>query len=329
MGKYRGDDEDWLDEEGDKKNPNRAASRVKPKPKVTFLSKESANAKVIEVYPQRARVRMLLDGAVRDVGYRKSKIPTAEIQERAPVAVGDFVQVGGVEGSYQVEGVCVRENAFSRPAPHTQKRHVLAANIDTIAIVSSTRSPDFSPGLLDRFLVSAHASHIEPTLIVNKSDLIADQTSGEWQEYIRLGYKVYLVCSKDPDSLLDLKSWLLNKTAVFCGTSGVGKTSLLRGLLGDPSIGRIAEISENTGRGVHTTTSSMFIHGTDWVDTPGIRELGLWQIARSDLREYFPEFRDLSCQSTGCLHLELLDECDAKSLFRWPSYIRIFNSLDA
>lgn len=346
MPKYRGNDDDWLDAENEGKGASKSFHKKnKTKPEIGYLSPDATNALVIEVYPNRCKVRVdpsaeisvkpLHHGEFRlvDCNYRRAKIPSQQNNERAPVAVGDRVLVEeDSPGAFVVAGLGERKNAFSRPAPHTEKRHVLAANVDVLVVVASAEEPEFSPGLVDRFLVGAHKAHIAPLLIVNKEDLIKDGNPRIWEEYQQIGYPVYLISAKSggqaQQKIDELREKLSTQVSVFCGTSGVGKTSLLRVLLKDPEFGRVNKLSESTGRGVHTTTVSSFVKGTNWVDTPGIRELGLWQVEASELREYFPEFTKLACHSKNCLHLPENHECEATDLFRYQSYLRMYESLN-
>jgi ribosome biogenesis GTPase len=118
------------------------------------------------------------------------------------------------------------------------------------------------------------------------------------------------------------------KGAVFCGQSGVGKTSLLRVLLGT-EVGKVGDVSDATGKGKHTTTAAILLggpDGSDWIDTPGVREFGLLEIKPEQLKDQFPEFRNLACQAPGCLH-ESEEGCAARSLERYASYLRIIKSL--
>jgi ribosome biogenesis GTPase / thiamine phosphate phosphatase len=124
-----------------------------------------------------------------------------------------------------------------------------------------------------------------------------------------------------------LQERIAGKLSVFCGHSGVGKTSLLRVLLGR-EIGRIGELSQATGKGRHTTTGAVLLEGPGCrvIDTPGIREFGVVGIEPEELRHYFPEFRELGCAVTDCLH-EDEPGCVAQELPRYSSYRRVLTSL--
>lgn len=326
--KYRGDSEDWLDQEGSK-GPGR---RTKREPKAKPLPLEKANATVAEVFPNQARVRTDT-GTDLVCNYRRSTVIGAASEgrwrERSPVAVGDRVlveKIGTQEGV--ISGVARRTSQLMRPAPGREELvHALAANVHSICIVSSAGHPAFSPGLVDRFLVAASFGGIEPVVIINKIDLLESE-SRPWEMYRELGFQVREVSAKSGLGIEALRQSLSSSKAVFCGQSGVGKTSLLTALLGK-DIGRVGEVSEATGKGRHTTTGAVLLDD-NWIDTPGVREFGLVGVEPEQLKEHYPEFASLQCQSTGCFHMGE-PECaaQAESLPRLQSYRRIFESLQA
>jgi ribosome biogenesis GTPase len=125
-----------------------------------------------------------------------------------------------------------------------------------------------------------------------------------------------------------LCDFILGKTIVFCGESGVGKTSLLRALL-KSDVGRVGDVNPFTGKGRHTTTGAILLGGPSasrWIDTPGVREFGIANISPSQLAHYFPEFREVSCAQSGCLHQDE-SGCQVQSLARYESYRKILDSL--
>jgi ribosome biogenesis GTPase len=143
-----------------------------------------------------------------------------------------------------------------------------------------------------------------------------------------LGYPVFELSSKSGAGVDELRKRIEGRTVVFCGLSGVGKTSLLRKLLVS-DIGRVAEISHSTGKGRHTTTGAILLggpSGSQWIDTPGIREFGLSEVPPARLAECFPEFQKLHCAVSGCLHQDE-EGCVVRTLARHASYRRILESL--
>ena len=350
--KYRGDSEDWLDSDSDSSGQDgrgRAApQKKKPKARSAQLPLAEANATVVEVFPNQCRVQRDVDGVELLCSYRRAEVIGKSVllnarkqnatvaKERSPVAVGDRVQVvseGGVgESRGVIEGICSRRNCLARSSPGRQfSRHVLAANIDLVVIVVSAREPLFSPGLVDRFLIAAQAEKIPTLICLSKMDLVDSGDSRErgWEIYSQLGFLLCEVSSKNRVGMDSLVPSIFGKTVVFCGQSGVGKTSLLRVLLQNDQLGRVSEVNLQTGKGRHTTTSAVLLGGpgsSRWIDTPGVREFSLEGISPEGLADYFPEMRDLSCSQKGCLHLEEL-ECQAKELPRYFSYCRILDSI--
>lgn len=319
--KFKGDGDDWLDDEDDSSR-NRAR---KKKPQVTFLTNDKANATVAEVYPNQCLV--LPDGGQKiNCTYRKAKLPNVGTRDRAPVAVGDRVHFEVMTPQQGViDGVCERKNELVRPAPEKEIRHVLVSNLDKLVIVASCESPQFSPGLVDRFLIAAQNQSIEPIICVTKIDLMTPETQKNWSIYQDLGFSVILVCAKTGQGVQEIKTQIQNQWTAFCGHSGVGKTSLLNALMGK-SVGKTAEISNSTGKGQHTTTSAVIIDGTKWIDTPGVRAFGLMDIEPDQLKNYFPEFRGLTCAVESCSH-NTEAGCAAGDLPRYASYRRILDSL--
>jgi ribosome biogenesis GTPase len=335
--KFRGDTDDWMDDE-DASAGKRGATRPKgnPSAKATFLAPEEANATVAEVFPKLCRARLdSQDGSRTEIlcSYRRAGVvgqADVTIRERTPVAVGDRVHVTQTSpDSGVVEGVCARTNRLTRPAPGREgQQHVLAANVDVVAIVASLRSPDFSPGLIDRFLIGAQVAGALPIICVTKIDLLEPGAKRPWDVYTRLGWRVIEISKPTGLGIAELRSDLLGKTVVFCGRSGAGKTSLLAALL-EGDAGRVGEVSGATGKGKHTTTSAILLGGpgtSRWIDTPGVREFGLFDVRPERLKEFFPEFQDLKCSQQSCEHAGEAG-CQATELGRHASYLRILESL--
>ncbi|MDR3608487.1 MAG: ribosome small subunit-dependent GTPase A [Oligoflexia bacterium] len=346
--KFKGNSEDWLDNEEESENASRStgaratqAKKAARQDRAKILPFEESNAVVAEVFPNQCRVRMIGTGPASDLlcSYRRANVikSGSAVRERSPVAVGDRVKVERIgSASGIVDAVCERRNYLSRPAPgreNTKIQHVIAANVDELAIVVSVKEPDFSPGLVDRYLVAAAFARIEPVICLTKLDLLLEGAPRPADLYRKLGYTVFEVSAKLDWGLDALRKRFENKTVVFSGPSGVGKTSLLRKLLGS-EVGRVGEVSAATGKGRHTTTGAVLLGGpseltgqlTGCIDTPGVREFGLGEIPPADLASLFVEFRNLSCDQQGCLHLDE-EGCAARDLERYPSYRRILESL--
>ena len=205
-----------------------------------------------------------------------------------------------------------RRSVLQRPDNYNHLKPV-AANIDQIIIVLAPEPQPFA-NLIDRYLVAAHASNIEPILLLNKSDTIADIDAFLAQHHLAiyrsLGYRWLTASTKARNGLDSLKQLLHNKTSVFVGQSGVGKSSLINALLPDThtAVGALSEI----GKGSHTTSTARLFHFPDGaspetgnlIDSPGIREFGLWHLEPERLLSYFVECRPLlgTCKFRDCTH---------------------------
>jgi ribosome biogenesis GTPase len=358
--KFRGDTEDWLDSDQSGRRAESSAGRRKKTGNVAEgLKPEEANATVAEVFPNQSRVRFDGTGHEALCRYRRANVwghyraqseerldeeareKLLRVRERAPVAVGDRVKaelIGGPQSKDGViEGVCRRRNRLVRPAPARDETilHVLAANVDVLVIVASVTAPEFTPGLVDRFLIAAATEGIEPILVINKIGLLPAGAPRTWANYEALGYQLIEVCAKTGAGLEKLQPLLQGKTVVFSGKSGVGKTSVLRKMTGMNDL-RVGEVSDATGKGRHTTTSALLLPirsevlggsaADRWIDTPGIREFGLIGVSLEKLRGFFPEFSGAGCANSDCLHLEE-EGCAVKTMSRYESYRRIYQSL--
>jgi len=331
--KFKGDLDDWLDDESDSAGTRlRSAVQRISHAKAEYLPLEKANAVVVEVFPNQCRVCLDQSGEILLCSYRRAGVLKKDkVRERSFVAVGDRVKVGNPKTHPVIEGVCVRRNKLSRPAPGregTSIQHVIAANLDQVVIVASALHPEFSAGLVDRFLVGIQAAGIEPLICVTKMDLVTLDSAQFWQIYQDLGFSVIEVCSRQGLRIAELREKLKNKIVLFCGESGVGKTSLLRVLL-EKEIGRVAEVSEATGKGRHTTTGTVLLGGpgvSQWVDSPGVREFGLTEVKPEELARFFPEFNRIQCAFPECQHHREAG-CQAVHLPRYSSYVRILESL--
>ena len=317
--KSRGDEEDWLENE-ELAGARAPESRAKqgPSARSTSLPKEDANATVAKVFPNQCRVKFDEKGpeSIKDLLciYRRAEVVSkskGEVRERMPVAVGDRVAVKvqssrGVAQGGVIEGICARKNCISRPAPGrdgTRVQHVLASNIDLLVVVASADRPKFSPGLIDRFLVGAESEGVPALICVTKTDLL-NHSQKEWEIYQELGYPIFEVSSIKQIGIQEIRNFVQKKTVVFCGQSGVGKTSLLRLLLGS-DIGKVGSVSESTGKGKHTTTGAVLLggpQGSQWIDTPGVREFGLADVTPEKLAGFFSELATLRCTQAHCLH---------------------------
>ena len=203
-----------------------------------------------------------------------------------------------------------RSSLLSRPDPRGQLKPV-AANIDYIVLVIAPL-PVPHANLIDRYLVAAETVGIEPVILLNKTDLLESDEAGRQRlddmlaNYQHIGYQVLRASNCTADGLEALKHRLNEHTSVFVGQSGVGKSSLVNALL--PGVEtKVGPLSESTGKGTHTTTAARLFHfpaGGTLIDSPGIREFGLWHMESQDVLYGFKEFRPFigHCKFRDCNH---------------------------
>jgi ribosome biogenesis GTPase / thiamine phosphate phosphatase len=227
--------------------------------------------------------------------------------------IGDRVSLERLpDGTGAIDAVEPRAHRFSRrqPGPHGSWREdVIVANPDLVAVVFACDRPPPNPRLVDRFLVVAEYNEVPVLIVANKVDLVGDEAARAlFGPYQRIGYDVVYASAKSSDGVDELRSKLAGKLAIVTGPSGVGKSTLLNAI--QPGLqlatGEVSAIL--AGKGKHTTTHAE-LHALDGgghvADTPGIRELGLWDIPSSELAWCFPEFRDRlgQCAFNDCSHL--------------------------
>jgi ribosome biogenesis GTPase / thiamine phosphate phosphatase len=269
-----------------------------------------------------------------------------EIEHVDPLAIGDrvrFVEAGVGRG--MIVEILPRRSKLSRPAPVPGQRvfeQVIVSNADLIVPVFSAASPTPKWGLLDRYLVSAEAAGLPSLIVINKLDLIwkNPELNEEIETYRRIGYPVLLVSAVNGRGIEELKQALQGKLSVFVGKSGVGKTSLLNAI--QPGLGlRVRAVSQGEiGKGRHTTTHLEMFRldfGGALVDTPGMREFGLWDITGDELADLFPEMAGyvgqckfgLSChhdREPGCAIRKAV-MTGSISPYRYQNYLRLREEL--
>jgi len=228
------------------------------------------------------------------------------------VVVGDRVELvrerAGESGAWAIDRVHERTTLLARRAPGKAPRpKPIVANVDQVLVVFAAAHPDPHLRMLDRFLVIAESSEIAPVIVVNKTDLSGmDAARSLFAPYERAGYAVHYTAAREGTGVDELRGALCGRLSALAGPSGVGKSSLLNAV--QPGLGlRVSEVSQAVNKGRHTTVTAQLIplECGGWVaDTPGLREVGLWEIEPDQLQFYFPEFEPLlgSCRYPTCTH---------------------------
>ena len=235
-----------------------------------------------------------------------------------------------------------RASVLTRPDPYGKLKPV-AANIDQIMVVIAPY-PEPHANLIDRYLVAAETVAIEPVILLNKTDLLAQDDKLRrtldtlLAVYPDLDYRIIHTCARE-GGLSELHRALEGRTSVFVGQSGVGKSSLVNALMPEAAL-RVGELSEHSLKGTHTTTTARLFHlpcGGALIDSPGIREFGLWHMSREQVEQGFREFRPFlgSCKFRDCHHqsepgcaILAAVESGAVRAARLESYRHIVASLD-
>jgi len=258
----------------------------------------------------RGRLKKADTGRRADGSIRRNTVAAAA--ETLKLAVGDHVRLERDERSrdWAICEILPRSSRLARRAPGGGKgERVIAANVDQVIVMFAAARPEPHPRMLDRFLVIAEANDLAARVIVNKVDLVGIDVARErFADYERAGYPVHHTSVKQHHGLAAVREALAGRVSVVSGPSGVGKSSLLNALF--PGLGlRVSEISESVNKGRHTTVGA-YLHplpdqvGGAVVDTPGLREIGLWEFPIGQLDRCFPEMQPFrgECRFADCTH---------------------------
>lgn len=293
---------------------------------------ELITARVIEVQKEKYRI-------VNEIGEKwailKGSVFYNDTINSVYPAVGDFVLVKqNPYGDDIIYKVFERKTKFSRLDSHYGKEQIVAANFDYIFIMTSLNH-DFNVKRLERYLTSAWQSGGIPVIILTKMDLVEDVSSErEELDNIAFGVDIIGVSSFTGEGIEDLKKYIQpTKTIVFLGSSGVGKSSLVNAIA-EEEIMTVNDIRDDDSKGRHTTTHRQLImleNGTMIIDTPGMRELGMWGIS-DGLDSAFSEIEEISVKckfkdcnhknEPGCAIKEALKNGEL-SRERWDNYIKL------
>jgi len=244
-------------------------------------------------------VRCLLRGRLKKDKRRKV----------APVAAGDRVKIAMLErGRGVIEEVLPRVSDLSRRAAGSVPlEHTLVANVDQAVIVFAAAEPRPDLFMLDRLLVAASAADLAPVICVNKCDLVdGEPLRARFAVYRQCGYRVLFSSAVLGEGIEELKEALRDRRSVLCGPSGVGKSSLLNAVAPGLSL-RTGKVGEITHKGRHTTSSTSLLELPfgGWVaDTPGLRQLGFWEVSSEQVAGAFPEIEPYlgRCRFSNCAH---------------------------
>jgi ribosome biogenesis GTPase len=239
-----------------------------------------------------------------------------ENDQHVKLAVGDHVIVEPESRGqgFRIIEIEPRGNVLARREPGGRHgERVLAANVDQVLVVFAIVKPEPHLRMIDRFLVVCEANDLEVQLVINKVELASDDAglaslAALARPYELAGYPVHRTSVKRGDGLQELRGVLHGKVTAVAGPSGVGKSSLLNSLHPGLEL-RIGEISESVNKGRHTTVGARLVPLPDGdegylVDTPGLREIGMWGLPSGSLDQCFPEFRPFlgECRFQDCTH---------------------------
>ena len=243
----------------------------------------------------------------------KGKLKIEGITSTNPIAVGDIVEIDEdvVEGNLVISKIYDRTNYINRVSPHNKNlHHIVAANLDQSLLFATLKDPKTSFGFIDRFLITSEAYRVPAIIVFNKADLFKEKELEKFdlakKNYEAIGYKIMLMSIEKNIGTEAVKDLLKDKITLLSGHSGVGKSTFINYVFPNLALKTLA-VSDWSGKGMHTTTfAEMFDlpFGGSIIDTPGIRELGLVDVSKMELAQYFPEMRAVmnDCKFNNCQH---------------------------
>jgi ribosome biogenesis GTPase / thiamine phosphate phosphatase len=232
-------------------------------------------------------------------------------EQRHVVAAGDQVYFRP-EGQSQGIILAVKERHGVLSRTSKGKRHIIVSNVDLLLIIASAAQPDLKPHLIDRFLVTAEQAGLEPVIVINKVDLIDPvELQPVVGVYAQMGYRTLMVSAAKGWGVATLRDLVHGRQSVVTGQSGVGKSSLLNAIQTGLAL-RVQQVSQENMKGKHTTTTAELIPlaaGGYLVDTPGIRQLELWDVSPPEVCGLFRDIRPYvsHCRFPDCTHIHEVD----------------------
>lgn len=344
------------DRKSSKMERKRAEAKDRSKYKKTDLGKQRPDMEIDSSW-RRGRVLSIVpegilvaSGEERFICILRGVLKKEKRQLKNLVTVGDEVYF---EAKAHGEGIIMsvepRRTVLSRADNLSRrKEQLIAANIDQVLIVTSVVSPSLKPPLVDRYIIATEKGSMQPVVVVNKIDLLEKdddpliQSERELYQafieaYAQAGISVIAVSATTGEGIESLKAIMKDKSSVFSGQSGVGKSSLINAVT-EYNL-EVGEVVERTQKGAHTTTTAnlMPLSFGGWcIDTPGIKSFGVWELDPQEVESYFSEifttghecrFPDCSHrQETGCAVREAVEKGKISPI-RFNSYLSLMESI--
>lgn len=301
------------------------------------------------VLAQSGRYDVRLDDAEEVLFCRVKRGASTENEGSTLVVIGDYVRVQSIEdGRGLIHHIEERSTHLGRARLGRDAgggegmEQVIAANVDYLFCVVDAARTDFRRTIIDRFIVVALLGEIVPLIVVNKIDSVGSEVEALLREdlevYDRLGYRTFYISARTGRGMDEFREAISGSVSVLAGHSGVGKSTIANVILGE-SVRRTGEVRQKDLRGTHTTIDSVMLPiptGGYLIDTPGLRELGIWDLEPEELDGYFVEFLDhlqecryLPCTHThepGCAVIAAVETGEIDE-GRYASYLAIFDSL--
>lgn len=278
----------------------------------------------------------------------KGKFRLKGIKSTNPVAVGDVVhfeiETIGDDTIGIINKINERKNYIIRKSVNLSKQtHIIAANLDQVFLLITLNNPPTHTVFIDRFLVTAKAYQIPAILVFNKTDTYTDEERDEVKYlaalYRDIGYTCIGISAITGKNVDTIKEWMVGKTSMFSGHSGVGKSTLINAI--DPNLNlKTAQISQQHLQGQHTTTFAEMYDmdfGARIIDTPGIKGFGIVDMEKEEIGDYFPELFKLKqdCKFNNCIHIDE-PKCAVKDALeegiiawsRYQSYLQMVKGED-
>jgi ribosome biogenesis GTPase len=315
------------------------------------LPKENlSKGRVLSITPQGINVDH--DGVITVCSLR-GVLKKDKSQFKNLVTVGDIVLFEyGEDNEGLIVHVEPRKTTLSRADNLSRrKEQLIAANIDQVLITTSVVNPPIKPFLVDRYIIATRKGGMEPIIIVNKIDLLKNEKYDPilreveqeiFDEFLKAyeaaGVKVIAVSAETGEGMELLREAMKDKSSVFSGQSGVGKSSLIN-TIADQKL-KVGLVVEKTKKGAQTTTTSFLLQlpfGGWCIDTPGIKSFGLWDLKKDEIEHYFSEIyaEGRKCKFPDCTHIHE-STCAVKdaveegkiSELRYQSYIFLIESMN-